>query len=295
MRRRARVELEFERLELPDGDFLDLAWVAGATGPCVLLLHGLEGGLDSHYVPGLLRTLADASLRPALLLFRNCGPEPNRLARSYHSGETGDLDFVAKRLAERHAAPLAGIVGFSLGGNVLLKWLGEQRERAQAKSAVAVSVPFVLADCAARLDRGASRLYQWHLMRQLRRAYARKRHLIPPDLHTEVQQLRNFRDFDDAVTAPLHGFAGVDDYYTRCSSRQFLADIRTRTLILQARDDPFMWPQSIPTAAELSAAVTLEVTKHGGHVGFVEGTWPWGPRYWLESRIVEFLADDSRT
>jgi hypothetical protein len=288
LRRRPALRICRERLETPDGDFLDLSWVDGTLGPRVLLLHGLEGALGSHYAAGLLNSLATAGFQPLLLHFRNCGDEPNRLPRSYHSGETGDIELVIHRLAAE-SRPVSAAVGISLGGNALLKWLGEQGEAAPLSAAVAVSVPFVLADAARRLDKGLSRIYQRHLLSKLRNSYRRKFARIPSPLHVDLRRLRNFRDYDDQVTAPLHGFAGVDDYYTRSSSRQFLDRIRVPTLIIHAQDDPFMFPGSCPQPGELSPAVTLELSEHGGHVGFVAGRWPWRPHYWLDERIVGHL------
>lgn len=281
-----------ERWEQPDGDFVDLLWSADGDGPLVVILHGLEGGIESRHIVGLRRALALRGWSSCVLLFRNCGDRPNRLARSYHSGETGDLDRLIARL--RRSAPdrpLAA-VGFSLGGNVLLKWLGENGARAALDAAVAVSVPMRLDRCADRLQRGLSRLYQWHLLRHLRGSYRRKfRHRDdPPFPLARLAELRSFRRFDDRVTAPLHGFAGVDDYYRRCSSRGFLAGIRVPTLVIQARDDPFMTPDMLPSAAELSATTTLELSPRGGHVGFVGGPHPCRPRYWLDRRIPAFLA-----
>ncbi|MCU0971787.1 MAG: hydrolase, partial [Gammaproteobacteria bacterium] len=196
-RRRPRLTLRRERLELPDGDFLDLAWSGPERGPLVLVLHGLEGSLRSHYAASLIDGLVRAGLGVVFMHFRNCGGEPNRLPRSYHSGETGDLD--------------------------------QRGDSAPVRTAVAVSVPFLLGEAAERMETGWSRLYQWQLVRSLRRSYRRKLPRLAAHLPvdaTELERLRTFRTFDDRVTAPLHGFAGVDDYYTRSSSRQFLRHIR---------------------------------------------------------------------
>jgi len=290
-RRRPRLALRRERIETPDGDFLDLSWAADSgSGPKILILHGLEGSLDSHYAGGLMHTLAEAGFEPVLLHFRNCSNEPNRLPRSYHSGETGDLDWVVRSLA-RTDRPMSAVVGFSLGGNQLLKWLGEQGAEAPVRTAVAVSVPFLLADAARRLEQGLSRLYQRHLLSRLRASYRRKFAALPSPLSVDPDSLRSFRAYDDRITAPLHGFAGVDDYYARSSSRQFLGRIAIPTLILHALDDPFMFPETCPTAAELSPRVTLELSKHGGHVGFVQGTLPWRAKSWLDGRILAHLSE----
>jgi predicted alpha/beta-fold hydrolase len=269
-RKSAVPALRRERLELPDGDFLDIDWTLQGSGPLVLLLHGLEGSIGSHYVRGLLGSLSRHGFRVALLYFRGCSGEPNRLARSYHSGETGDLDRVIRRLvAHRPTSPLY-VVGVSLGGNVILKWLGENPRQSLVARAVAVSVPFDLNAAANRLEKGFSRLYQAFLLHKLRR-------------------LKTFRQFDDRVTAPLHGFAGVDDYYRRSSSGPYLQHILTPTLILQAADDPFMTADVIPAEDQLGPGVHLEVSRYGGHVGFVAGRWPWKPQYWMDQRVCEFL------
>lgn len=290
-RRRPRLSLAHERLELPDGDFLDLAWLDPGEGPLVVLLHGLEGGIRSAYAAGMMRALAGAGCGAVLMHFRGCGGAPNRLPRSYHSGETGDLDFVLRALGRRAPGRPLAALGYSLGGNVLLKWLGERGRDAPLAAAAAVSVPFDLHDAAARLERGASRLYQWWLLRRLRaKTRDKAARGILPARYGRVGHLESFRAFDEHVTAPLHGFAGADDYYTRSSSRRYLAGIRVPTLVVHAEDDPFMTPRAVPGADELPPAVRLELSAHGGHVGFVAGALPLRPRYWLEARIPPFLA-----
>lgn len=292
LRRTPRPRLRRERLELPDGDFLDLEWAVGGEGPVVLLLHGLEGSVKSNYASGLLSALQRDGYTAVLMHFRGCSGEPNRLARGYHSGETGDLDYMVRLLRQRFPGRSLGVVGYSLGGNVLLKWLGENGASAPVAGAVAVSVPFELGRVADRLELGFSRLYQWVLLRRMRINLARKlKHVALPLAPFDPGSLTSFRRFDDAVTAPLHRFDGVEDYYRRCSSRQFLRDITVPTLILHAVDDPFMMPDVVPEAHELGAGVALELARAGGHVGFVAGDWPWGARYWLEERIPRYLAE----
>lgn len=287
LRRRPRVALRRERLELPDGDFLDLDWTLGTSGPLVLVLHGLEGSSRSPYAAGILKAIYDRDWRGVLLHARGCSGEPNRLARRYHAGETGDLDFVFNLLRSREPdAPLA-VIGYSLGGNMLLNWLAESSRPLAA--AVAVSVPFDLDATADRLERGWSRVYQRHLLQRLYTAVQRKhRCMSHPLAHRLDKCPSNLRTFDDLYTAPLHGFDNVDHYYRECSSGPKLEHIRTPVLIIQAEDDPFMGPGTIPPTAALSDAVTLEVYAHGGHVGFVSGP-PWRPRYWLEERIPAYL------
>ena len=285
-RARPRLDIRPERLELDDGDFLDLAWI-DAAGPPVLVLHGLEGSLRSHYAAAVMAALAAGGYRPVLMHFRGCSGETNRLDRAYHSGDTGDLAAVVGHLERVCGEPPFAAIGYSLGGNVLLKWLGERGEDAPVGAAVAVSVPFRLADGARRMGGGLSRIYQRHLIRRLQAGYRRKFAHRPSPLRIDIDRLDTFWLFDDQVTAPLHGFRDVHDYYARCSSRQFLARIRKPTLIVHAADDPFMFPDTAPTAGELSDRVTLELSRHGGHVGFVGGRWR--PRYWLEPRILRFL------
>ncbi len=265
LRRTPRIALRRERLELPDGDFLDLDWGPATHGPIVLVLHGLEGSSDSKYTRGLLRALHARGWRGVVMHFRGCSGEPNRLARSYHSGETGDLAHVVSQLRSRAPATPLAAVGYSLGGNVLLKWLGETGAAAPLDAAVAVSVPFVLAESAARLERGLSRLYQWVLLRSLRRSVAEKRARVALPLRVRnLSALRSFRDFDEHVTAVLHGFRGADHYYAASSSRPLLRRIAVPTLIVHALDDPFMWPQTAPAPAEVSATVALELPAQGG-------------------------------
>ena len=292
-RRGPSIPLQTERVELPDGDFLDLCWHGPRGAPVVLVLHGLEGGIRSHYARGLMRELGRAGLRACFMHFRGCSGEPNRLPISYHSGKTDDPAWLMTHLAERGQAVVAAI-GVSLGGNVLLKLLGEQGAASPLRCAAALSVPFVLDDCAHRLHRGLSRLYERHLLGHLRRSFRRKFATLPCALAVDPATLRNFHAFDDAVTAPLHGFAGVDDYYRRCSSRPFLPHIRVPTLILQARDDPFLLPRTLPTADELPECVTLELADSGGHAGFVAGRLPGRACYWAERRLAGWIAERLR-
>jgi uncharacterized protein len=294
LRPRPRPSIRRERLELPDGDFLDLIWSGGGHGPLVVLLHGLEGSIHSKYAAGQMKAIEDAGLRAVLMHFRGCSGEPNRLRRGYHSGETEDIEAFVGVLREREPMTPLAVIGYSLGGNVLLKWLGERGAGAPIDTAVAVSVPFRLGDCADAIGRGFSRIYQRHLMGRMVASYRRKfasRDDAPFDLE-RARSLTTFREFDEAVTAPLHGYAGAADYYARASSASFLRDIRVPTLVLHALDDPFMTPAATPHENELSPAVRLELCRHGGHVGFIAGRWPWRPRYWLEERIMTHLGEN---
>ena len=285
------VSLTRERLELPDGDFIDIDW-AGDAGPIVVILHGLQGSSRSPHVQRLLRTLARRGWRGAVMHFRGCGGEANRLPRTYHSGETSDIGYFLRCLRERHPATPVAAVGYSLGGNVLLKWLAERGAGADLSAAVAVSVPFLLARAADRLDRGASRMYRRHFIADLHRTVTAKfRHRPGPLDLDAMRRARTFRGFDDRVTAPLHGFRDAAHYYDEASCRQYLRGVARPTLILHALDDPFMTADVVPRRDELSPSIRLELSAAGGHVGFVEGSTPWSARYWLEERIPRFLAE----
>jgi predicted alpha/beta-fold hydrolase len=290
LRRRHHPELTRERIELPDGDFVDLDWTRNDGRALVLVLHGLEGSLESHYTGAILAALVGAGYRAVLMYFRGCSGVPNRLARSYHSGDTADLQYVIAHLAGHDAAKPLAVIGYSLGGNVLLKALGEGTGMEAVHTAVAVSVPFDLDRAAQRLDQGFSRVYQRYLLNKLRRSYRAKLpvHAMPV-AEDRLVALVTFRLFDNEVTAPLHGFRDVDDYYDRSSSRQYLRTIATPTLILHAADDPFIPADAIPAEDELGPGVTLELARRGGHVGFVAGGLPFRARYWLEQRICAHL------
>lgn len=273
-----------ERVALPDGDFVDLAHVGRTGAPIVLVLHGLEGNLHSPYARALMIAIVARGWHGVLLHFRGCSGVPNRLARSYHSGDTDDLAHVVDLLRRR--TPALAITGYSLGGNVLLKYLGERGADIACAAACAVSVPFDLALAADTLNRGFARIYQRRLVASLQAKARRKFGLIeaPIDL-AGLARWTDFRTFDERVTAPLHGFAGAADYYARSSSRPFLRDIAVPTLVVHALDDPFLAAGGIPSAPELGAPVTLELATRGGHVGFV--TTEAG---WLERRITDFIA-----
>jgi uncharacterized protein len=294
VRPRPRVATRRERLELPDGDFLDLDFTLNETGPIVLVLHGLQGSTRSKYAAGLLQALSAYGYRAVLMHFRGCSGEPNRLPHSYHSGETRDPAFVIDWLHARFPHEPLAAIGFSLGGNALLKLLAEQGNSCRLKIAIAVSVPFLLHEGADQFNRGLSRLYRQYLLRSLVRSIMDKHKKIGLAGKINLDAIRGCSDFwifDNEVTARLNGFKDVHDYYQRSSSRQYLHAIKTPTLIVHAEDDPFMTPKTPPTKNELSEHVTLELSKHGGHVGFVTGNNPFRMRYWLEERILSHLKD----
>ncbi len=287
LRPAAKLDVSWERLELADGDFIDLAW-RRRPGPLVLLIHGLEGSLESHYAAPLLKLLEAEGYGAVFMHLRGCGREPNRLNRSYHSGASEDLAEVLERLELRGERPDA-LIGISLGGNLLLKYLGESGPSARARTAIAISVPFRLQIAAIHMQQGFSRVYQRYLLHKLVGSYKRKFADRPAPLQVAIDRIGSIYEFDERITAPLNGFESADDYYRRCSCIGFLKRIETPTLILHAVDDPLMRPDVIPQSGELGPGVTLELCRHGGHVGFIEGRLPGRPRYWLERRIPRYL------
>ena len=289
--------LRRERVLTADGDFVDLDWLdapARADAPVLFVLHGLEGSSRSHYASGLLKDARTRGWRAVVLNFRSCSGELNRLPRFYHSGDTADFDAILRGLLTREPRVRLGVVGISIGGNVLLKWLGEQGGQAPAQvvAAAAISVPYDLTACARVLDRGFAKLvYTANFMRTMRRKVVEKARGHPRFVDVAAaRRARTFAAYDAAVTAPLFGFADARDYWRRASSRPYLAAIARPTLLLSALDDPFIPADSLPKPPELSAHVRLVVTPRGGHVGFVDGRWPWRSGSWAERRALDFLA-----
>jgi uncharacterized protein len=288
-----------ERWDTPDDDFVDVVRTDGASdeSPTFLLLHGLEGSARSHYATGTLLAAAARGWQANLLLFRSCGEEMNRAARSYHSGETTDLNFAVRRLLrERPSAPLV-LGGVSLGGNVLLKWLGEQGSAIdpRVRAATAVSVPFDLARSCAHMERGFTRVYGWNFVKTLKRKAMEKLERHPGIADpARILAARTLWEFDDAFTSVVHGFRDAADYYAQSSSLRFLSQIRVPTLLLSSRDDPFHPPAVLGDVARIAAgnpSLALEFTERGGHVGFLEGARPWRTANYAERRIVDFGAN----
>lgn len=268
--------------------------------PLVLMLHGLTGSSESKYIIGLQHALAGLGWRSITLNFRGCIEHPNYKAHSYHSGHTEDLQTVYQRIREAEPnTPLAAL-GFSLGGNVLLKWLGEKEAPPSLFAAAAVSVPFQLDICADTLEHGFSKLYRAHLIGELKSAFALKKAYLLEQGHLDEYQrierlpdtsnMTSFWEFDHHITAALNNFDSVHHYYRVSSSRQYLKHIKVPTLIIQSTDDPFICPSAIPTNQDLSTYTTLELSKHGGHVGFIGGTHSKMSSYWLDQRLAEFFS-----
>lgn len=288
--RLVRVSFKRERLELPDGDFLDLDWARQRRNRVAILTHGLEGCSTQTYIRGMASALVAAGWDALAWNFRGCSGEPNRLLRAYHSGETGDLAKVIGRAVAAGYERVA-LVGFSLGGNVVLKYLGEAPPHPAVKAAVAISAPMDLAACARKLDREwSNRIYLRRFLVSMAGKIEAKARLFPGEVDaTGVQRIRSFQEFDDRYTGPMHGFRDAADYWTQSSARQFLPRITLPTLVLSPRNDPFLAPEAYPWAeAEANPHVFLEAPDSGGHVGFLDlrrGIQPWSER-----RVVEFLA-----
>ncbi len=290
-----------ERWETPDGDFVDLDWNESAQSalsnertPLLILFHGLEGNSNSHYALALMHAVQAIGWAGVVVHFRGCSGEPNRLPRAYHSGDSEEIDWVLRRLKQTQKRRPLYAVGVSLGGNALLKWIGESGLQAirLLRAAAAVSAPLDLSACGHHLGRGFNRVYSWHFLQTLKPGAAAKLKRFP-GLFDErrLRQVTTIYAFDDLVTGPLHGFAGVDDYWRRASSKPWLASVRVPTLVLNALNDPFMPPQSLPGARQVSADVRLEFPREGGHVGFVTGSIP-GKLDWLPQRLLHFFQNE---
>ncbi|KAB8312341.1 hydrolase [Erwinia endophytica] len=296
LRRRLMLQPHWQRLTLPDSDFVDLAWSEDPAGarhkPRVVIFHGLEGSVNSPYAHGLLQACQQRGWLGVVMHFRGCSGEPNRLTRIYHSGETGDAAFFLQWLRDEWGTAPTAAVGFSLGGNMLSVLLGEQGNNCLLDAGVVVSAPLMLEPCSAKLEQGFSRLYQRYLLNQLKQNARRKLLVWPGTLPVDLAQLKKLkrlRDFDDAITAKAHGFLDATDYYHRCSALPLLPNVHKPLLIIHAQDDPFMTDEVIPDPALLPACVTYQLTRYGGHVGFVGGTLR-RPQMWLEHRIPQWLS-----
>lgn len=296
-RRQRAAPTVVERWDTPDGDFLEIHRLSAPAGtPRVLLLHGLEGSVRSHYAQALLNEAHRRGWGADLLIFRSCGSELNRTRRFYHSGETSDTAFVLDRIvAESPSSPIA-IAGVSLGGNVLLRFLGERGSDlpASLRAAAAVSVPFDLLRSSQRINRGFSRVYQKFFLSSLRRKAQEKQARFPDLAPAErIAGLRTLEDFDNVITGPLHGYRDARDYYERASSLPILERIRLKTLLLSAVDDPMLPPEVLDEVRDIATrnpSLHLEFVKKGGHAGFIAGFVPWRPFYYAEYRVGEFFA-----
>ena len=291
-----RVPLTRVRWELPDGDFLDLDELAAPPdAPRLIVLHGLESSSKARQVLGVLHAASRRGWGGIAVNFRGCSGESNRLRRSYHGGDTADLAWVVKRVAAQHPSSPLLCGGISLGGNVLLKYVGEHGAAlpSQVRAAVAISAPFNLAATVQALEEGFSRIYMHRLVSSLKQKTRVKLQRYPDiaDAHA-LSTVRTLAEFDELVTAPVHGFASATAYWSASSSQSFLPRIRRPTLLINAKDDPFLPATELPTAAVLANPfLTTEFPEAGGHVGFLAGRWPIDPSAWAETRAIEFLDE----
>ncbi|MEZ4590504.1 MAG: alpha/beta fold hydrolase [Chloroflexota bacterium] len=298
-RHKSGIIFQRRRLDTPDGDFIDIDFpeVAGYLlpddAPLVLLLHGLEGNARRGYACETYRRLAQLGVRSVGINYRSCSGEMNRKARFYHSGATDDVAFVLETLANWFPNSRRGLVGFSLGANLTLKFVGERGEKARewVETAVAISPPFDMKSSSALLEKGVSRFYVRHFLRSLHEKVRAKADLLASEVDLgKVLAAKTFREFDHYGTAPLGGFLSADDYYEKCSTAQFLPTIQVPTLILRALDDPLFEPDDVPyDTIAANPCLTAGITAHGGHLGFVEGQ-PGRFNCWAEQEAARFLA-----
>jgi predicted alpha/beta-fold hydrolase len=289
-------DFQRERFETPDDDFLDVDWGPdpGPHAPMAIVLHGLEGSSRRRYVLSASRELVALGIRPVAMNFRGCSGEPNRALRFYHSGDTADAAWLLSVLRERYPERPVGALGFSLGGNVLLKLMGERDDGGSGllDAAAVMSVPYNLAEGSRLLEQSLmGGLYARYFLRSLGKKLEAKRKRLNSTIDIEAaRRARTIWAFDEHVTAPLNGFADARDYYDRSSSAGFLHAIEVPTLLLHATDDPFLPHQAIPTRElEANQHLNLRLSPHGGHVGFLAGS-PWAPRFWGEETAASFLA-----
>lgn len=284
-----------ERWDTPDGDFIDVDWMDGkAETPLVVLFHGLEGNSRSPYALHLMQLVQQKNWRGAVVHFRGCSGELNRMPRAYHSGDSAEIDWVLRRMKMTAANAAMYAVGVSLGGNALLKWLGEQQDDAKKilRGAASISAPIDLMAAGNALGGGFNMVYTNHFLSTLKRKSALKLKQFPALFDgAAMLRSRNLREFDDIVTAPLHGYKDTDDYWTRASCKPLLKHITVPTLLINALNDPFLPSLALPQRSELSSSITAEFPAHGGHVGFVSGEFP-GNLHWLPQRLMAFFVEN---
>lgn len=297
-RKQPPAPVQLERWAAPDGEALEIHRLKfpGAKSR-IVLLHGLEGSVRSHYAQGLLWEAYRRGWNADLLVFRTCGSTESVTPRLYHSGETSDIAWVLEQITAQDPDSAIGLAGVSLGGNVLLKYLGERGSEAprQVRGAVAISVPFDLERSSRKIDRGFSRLYQWHFLRTLRKKARLKLTQFPKIANLQrIEAATTMFEYDDVMTAPVHGFASASDYYSRSSSINWIEGIRVPTLLLSAVDDPFLPPEvldEVALKAGQNSSLEMEFHRHGGHVGFISGSNPFRPVYYAEQRAADFLSN----
>lgn len=284
---RPSIALRWEQLDLPDGDFVDLCWSGDPQGPLAILLHGLEGSVQSHYIQAMLPSLQEAGWQVVVFHFRSCSGRMNRLTRTYHGGYTQDFDYLVSVLQQRFPSRPIVAVGFSLGGSVLINHL-VQHSASPVQAAVSISTPFDLARCVDVI----SALYKRPLLKSLKQKYLAKQQMgqsIGVSAET-LLAIEDFRHFDNVLTAPLFGFSNADHYYRSVSVRPKLKQLQRPCLLIHAEDDPMVPADCIPSPSEVSSSVWLDVHRFGGHVGFVDHRLPWRVERWFVRRVLDFLG-----
>ncbi|WP_394127468.1 hydrolase [Vibrio hepatarius] len=299
IRKKALFEPVWQTLDIPDGDFLDIAWsedVAQTNGqqakidkPIFVLFHGLEGCFYSPYANGLMDAFAKQGWLSVMMHFRGCSGKPNKLARAYHSGEVEDARFFLEHLDTLFPNQTKVAVGISLGGNMLANYLAKYRDNPLIDAATIVSAPLDLAACSERIEQGFSKLYKNYLLSSLKKSALQKHHLLKGELglsYHNIKRVTKLYEFDDLITAPLHGFKDAEDYYHQCSGIHRLKEITLPTQIIHAKDDPFMTDAVIPKYV-LPENIDYRLFDQGGHVGFVTGS-AINPRFWLEEALPAY-------
>ncbi len=281
---------ELEQLDTPDGDFIELAWSLphNEAAPLAVVLHGLEGNINSFYAKGMMKALKKQGYAVVLMHFRNCSTEVNRLPRAYHSGDTADLAFFINHLKQQYPDRAMVAVGFSLGGNVLAKYLGEENTNCPLNAAAVVSAPYDLSSSSDVIRKSLGKIYQKYLLDRMKKSMQRKLPQIKQQIPITTDQLMNIDallEFDNQLTAPLHGFENAHDYYRKASAMPYLKDIAIPTLIIHAKDDPMLSIKAVPSRQDVSEHVTLRISDKGGHVGFISGKNPFKPIFWLEKAV----------
>lgn len=286
---------QLEQLDTPDGDFIELAWSLphNETAPLAVVLHGLEGNINSFYAKGMMKALKKQGFAVVLMHFRNCSTEVNRLPRAYHSGDTADLSFFINHLKQLYPNRPLVAVGFSLGGNVLAKYLGEQQQQCPLSAAALVSAPYDLSASSDVIRKSLGKIYQKYLLDRMKKSMQRKLPQIKQQISITTDQLMEIDDlleFDNQLTAPLHGFENAHDYYRQASAMPYLKHIAVPTLIIHAKDDPMLSIKAVPSRQDVSEPVTLRISEKGGHVGFISGKNPFKPVFWLEQAVPSYFG-----
>lgn len=287
-----RVTYRRVRIETPDNDFLDLDWSEKGYRRLSVISHGLEGSADRPYILGMVKALNNAGFDALAWNYRSCSGEPNKLLRSYHMGATDDLHTVVSHALQTEKYDACYLIGFSMGGNITLNYLGQHPEQVppQVKAAAVFSVPCHILSASLQMGKWQNQMYMQRFLKTLRHKLTDKLALLPDGMNLDgYHKLRTFNQFDDRFTAPIHGFKNAEDYYNRCSSRQYLPQIQIPTLLVNALNDPFLSPECFPVPeAKQNNCLFLEMPRQGGHVGFTENFWQ--NKYYPERRTVDFFS-----